>query len=457
LGQFECPADSFYRTEKNNDAATLEQCCQASCGDGWVIHLSSAGRPTAQDVDEWAGHQLHIRDCVTGAPLHTDRDSRASSIPIVSSANGASETDVCIAAPASGGVMIEMANGVDGEGFAWTLRDAAGALRGWGGDVSLLAGDQDLAGESPVVPIAMDAGAPDLTVPVYSTCPVKTCADVDYQGSAFACPDAKPLFNFAAADSAGAFPGSPAGPSADDCCAETCADMGLTAYALTLVDSWGDGWNGASFQMSDCDGAALTPAYTFDTGDSADFTLCLATAASYAGDCHLIACGSTANGCSAEPPRCAPNAEEHEVSCCSATNVTPGDGVNDWVRNFRDTCDGDVWGLRRPSGRNGSCNHAATYDEAIAWCADLGGRLCTANEINTDCTRGSGCSHDADLMWTSDGGYTCNEFGNEFTVPAANDFWVSDCVGGLSDLVDYHVHVHDCCMDGGCGVILHSE
>ena len=46
---------------------------------------------------------------------------------------------------------------------------------------------------------------------------------------------------------------------------------------------------------------------------------------------------------------------------------------------------------------------------------------------------------------------------NEFTVPAANDFWVRDCVGGLSDLVDYHVHVHDCCMDGGCGVILHSE
>ena len=47
--------------------------------------------------------------------------------------------------------------------------------------------------------------------------------------------------------------------------------------------------------------------------------------------CHLIACGSTANGCASEAPYCAPDTEEHEVSCCSDTDVTPDDGVNDWV------------------------------------------------------------------------------------------------------------------------------
>jgi hypothetical protein len=53
----------------------------------------------------------------------------------------------------------------------------------------------------------------------------------------------------------------------------------------------------------------------------------------------------------------------------------------------------------------------------------LGGRLCTAEEINTDCTRGSGCSHDGDLMWTSD---------SEATVPGSwDDFsYTTNTVGG---------------------------
>jgi len=121
-------------------------------------------------------------------------------------------------------------------------------------------------------------------------------------------------------------------------------------------------------------------------------------------DCHLIACGSTANGCASEEPYCAPNAELHEVSCCSDTDVTPDDGVNDWVgtgSGGRALCTTGIFGFRRPDGTNGSCNHAATYTAAVAWCADNGGRLCTADEVNNDCTRGTGCSHDGDLQWTS--------------------------------------------------------
>jgi hypothetical protein len=121
-------------------------------------------------------------------------------------------------------------------------------------------------------------------------------------------------------------------------------------------------------------------------------------------ECRLIACGSTGNGCSSEPPRCATITEEHEVSCCSDTD--PGGDYPGWQTTGsgffpRALCTTGIFGFRRPNNDNANCNHAASYDAAVAWCADNGGRLCTADEINADCTRGTGCSHDGDLMWTS--------------------------------------------------------
>jgi len=120
----------------------------------------------------------------------------------------------------------------------------------------------------------------------------------------------------------------------------------------------------------------------------------------------MLACGSTGDGCSNEQDilaECRDNSEVHEVSCCS--DGSPGDDIVSahpgWANVRQNTCP-DVWGMRRPTGNNDSCNHAATYQEAVDWCADYGGRLCTAAEIDSDCTRGTGCSHDADLLWTSD-------------------------------------------------------
>lgn len=46
--------------------------------------------------------------------------------------------------------------------------------------------------------------------------------------------------------------------------------------------------------------------------------------------------------------------------------------------------------------------HDKTFDEANAFCASVGGRLCTATEVELGCVRGTGCGHDRDLIWTSD-------------------------------------------------------
>jgi hypothetical protein len=34
-------------------------------------------------------------------------------------------------------------------------------------------------------------------------------------------------------------------------------------------------------------------------------------------------------------------------------------------------------------------------------CADTGGRLCTKEELQADCTAYAGCGHDFDLVWSS--------------------------------------------------------
>lgn len=35
-------------------------------------------------------------------------------------------------------------------------------------------------------------------------------------------------------------------------------------------------------------------------------------------------------------------------------------------------------------------------------CHNVGARLCTSEELRKDCTRGTGCGHDGDLVWTQD-------------------------------------------------------
>jgi hypothetical protein len=111
-----------------------------------------------------------------------------------------------------------------------------------------------------------------------------------------------------------------------------------------------------------------------------------------------LRCGRT--GFCAEEEYCAPLSELHEVSCCSDTEILgEGAGPWRWTRNPGD--DGSenclVWAGRDDEHGTG-CQHAMNYTNAYAFCDRMGARLCTAEELEADCTRGTGCNHDFDLI-----------------------------------------------------------
>jgi len=64
-------------------------------------------------------------------------------------------------------------------------------------------------------------------------------------------------------------------------------------------------------------------------------------------------------------------------------------------------------------GAEGLCSGAAnSWDEADFFCRDVGGRLCTLDELLNDETRATGCSADDDLVWSS-------------TLCGESSFWVA--------------------------------
>jgi len=101
---------------------------------------------------------------------------------------------------------------------------------------------------------------------------------------------------------------------------------------------------------------------------------------------HVIQWGGTQYG---TVPQYAADTESHEVRCCS------DEAKPNWV-NRGGAC--SVWGESYLPG----CIDSATFAEATDHCAAQGGRLCTAQELADDCTRGSGCGHDAEQIWSSD-------------------------------------------------------
>ena len=94
-------------------------------------------------------------------------------------------------------------------------------------------------------------------------------------------------------------------------------------------------------------------------------------------------------------PSCVASSELHELRCCSDTEL-PGyqqeNGCNVWAESqFMSV------------GEGGSgCVHGADYGEAQAVCFADGARMCSADELTNDCTAGTGCGHDTDLIRSSD-------------------------------------------------------
>lgn len=77
------------------------------------------------------------------------------------------------------------------------------------------------------------------------------------------------------------------------------------------------------------------------------------------------------------------------MRCCSDTKLGAG-----WKKNAG--C--DVWGK---SIINGHCHAFETFEVAEAKCASINARLCTEDEMTSDCTKGTGCQFDFEMIWTS--------------------------------------------------------
>lgn len=93
--------------------------------------------------------------------------------------------------------------------------------------------------------------------------------------------------------------------------------------------------------------------------------------------------------------------ELHEVRCCAEKEFNGGG----WTSKCGDF---DSW-IKGRSKIDGSCQVAAFWD-AFIMCNDADGRLCTKEEMENSCTKGTGCGHDNDLVWTcSEEGWDCTE------------------------------------------------
>jgi len=84
--------------------------------------------------------------------------------------------------------------------------------------------------------------------------------------------------------------------------------------------------------------------------------------------------------------------EKYVVRCCSDT------AQPNWSQ--RNGCDvfteSDVWG---------ACSGEVTFEDAVEYCSNHGGRLCTVDEARENCLSGTGCSYDSQLIWTSSVGW----------------------------------------------------
>jgi hypothetical protein len=155
---------------------------------------------------------------------------------------------------------------------------------------------------------------------------------------------------------------------------------------------------------------------------------------------HVIMWGSTiASGGSL--PLMAADTEEHEVRCCSDT------AKDDWIQ--WGSC--SVWGASELP----DCIDAATFAEAVDHCTAQDARLCTPQELADDCTRGSGCNHDQDQIWTSELASTGCDVWAESEIPTCEDAptyseAVSQCAAFGARLCTAEELLNDCTRYSGC-------
>jgi len=117
---------------------------------------------------------------------------------------------------------------------------------------------------------------------------------------------------------------------------------------------------------------------------------------------------------------------QHEVRCCSDTPK------NDWTKRDDPAYPCPWTASNNFDAAHTDCLHAQSYDQATAFCASVGARLCTVTEAEANCLAGTGCYHDSDLIWTSN---VCSTAPTECSVDIVNTD-NGQAVGCLSDLIN---------------------
>jgi hypothetical protein len=131
--------------------------------------------------------------------------------------------------------------------------------------------------------------------------------------------------------------------------------------------------------------------------------------------------------------------EVHPVRCCHISIGGPTDLVDiggnahieeattvDWSNEF---CE-DVWQTTSPLCLE--LNH----DDAVVHCASIGGRLCTLDEVERQCVRGTGCGFDYRMIWV-DTQKTLQASMATRTPTADDNIFQHDCVDN-PDFVDLY-------------------
>mmetsp|Transcript_28210 Transcript_28210/g.36471 ORF Transcript_28210/g.36471 Transcript_28210/m.36471 type:complete len:618 (+) Transcript_28210:151-2004(+) len=106
---------------------------------------------------------------------------------------------------------------------------------------------------------------------------------------------------------------------------------------------------------------------------------------------HTLAMGSSTFG---SATRCSADRIRNYARCCadaSSTSALSCDTLG-WP---------NVYGSSSVCGSSLSCSGGITYSNANNFCKNAGGRLCTLNELQNNEARGTGCSYDSKLLWTS--------------------------------------------------------
>jgi hypothetical protein len=162
----------------------------------------------------------------------------------------------------------------------------------------------------------------------------------------------------------------------------------------------------------------------------------------------MVACGrTTSDSCEGEDV-CAPSSEAHEVRCCSDTELA----------GYQQRNDCEVWAESQffSVGNQGfsedeGCVSDADLFTAQQTCLADGARLCTLAEMVADCTAGTGCQHDHDMIWTSD---ECTYVPPDVVIPTAPAEATVSCGNPANGncLEDYcapntELHEVRCCSD----------